>query len=260
MAAVAQDCSSSAMSLRGSDTATRPWATRARPRFSMQHAFGVSQGAHFLRQFLYLGLNEDEQERQVFDGIVPVIGSARHGEFNIRFGQPGKTLGRYIGALFPFSDATQSDPVTGTTDGLLARLDSRGRVPKIVVLDSSAEYWSRQASLIHTDVAGNSDVEPPGSTRIDLMAGTQHGGGGGGLPLRDKWLGQFPVRYAENSVDYRPLVRAALVNLDRWVSAGQDPPPSRYPGSTMRRPSRPPGLWPSSGRFRVCRSPPTFPH
>src|SRR5690349_9567567 len=31
-----------------------------------------------------------------------------------------------------------------------------------------------------------------------------------------------------NTVDYRPLLRAALVRLDRWVSA-EEPPPSRYP-------------------------------
>jgi hypothetical protein len=30
-------------------------------------------------------------------------------------------------------------------------------------------------------------------------------------------------------VDYSPLLRAALVNLDRWVSAGVEPPPSAVP-------------------------------
>jgi hypothetical protein len=32
-----------------------------------------------------------------------------------------------------------------------------------------------------------------------------------------------------NTVDYQPLLRAALVRLDRWVSAEEPPPPSRYP-------------------------------
>jgi hypothetical protein len=194
---------------------------------AIQHtyAFGVSQSAHFLRQFLHLGLNEDEQQRQVFDGVLPVVGSARRGEFNVRFGQPGKTLGRYVGALFPFSDATQTDPFTDKNDGLLTRLEARGKVPKIIVLDSSAEYWSRQASLIHTGPGGNVDLDPPESTRIYFMTGTQHAGGG--LPSRGRLSGL--VRYEENSVDYLPLVRAALVNLDEWVSAGKDPPPSRFP-------------------------------
>jgi len=39
------------------------------------------------------------------------------------------------------------------------------------------------------------------------------------------WGGQQPF----NWTDYRPLLRAALVNLDRWVSHGEPAPPSRYP-------------------------------
>ncbi len=35
--------------------------------------------------------------------------------------------------------------------------------------------------------------------------------------------------YPLNSVDQRLLARAALVSLDRWVSEGELPPPSRYP-------------------------------
>jgi hypothetical protein len=42
---------------------------------------------------------------------------------------------------------------------------------------------------------------------------------------RDDALGQ----HKPNAVDYRPLLRAALVNLDRWVSAGTPPPPSLHP-------------------------------
>jgi hypothetical protein len=34
---------------------------------------------------------------------------------------------------------------------------------------------------------------------------------------------------ALNSVDYNPLLRALLVWMDRWVSQGEEPPPSRYP-------------------------------
>jgi hypothetical protein len=32
-----------------------------------------------------------------------------------------------------------------------------------------------------------------------------------------------------NWIDYRPLLRAALVNLDRWITSGEMPPPGRYP-------------------------------
>src|SRR5262249_19114152 len=32
-----------------------------------------------------------------------------------------------------------------------------------------------------------------------------------------------------NTIDYAPLLRACLVNLDRWVTEGVEPPPSRHP-------------------------------
>jgi hypothetical protein len=32
-----------------------------------------------------------------------------------------------------------------------------------------------------------------------------------------------------NTIDYSPLLRACLVNLDRWVAEGVEPPPSRHP-------------------------------
>src|SRR5439155_1537001 len=35
--------------------------------------------------------------------------------------------------------------------------------------------------------------------------------------------------HAFNVVDYTPLMRAMLVNLDRWVSDGVEPPPSAVP-------------------------------
>ena len=100
------------------------------------YGFGVSQSSHLLRHLLYLGLNEDEEERTVFDGVLAVTGSARRGEFNMRFGQPAKTLGQYVGALFPFSEAAQTDPETGRADGLMARLVASGKVPRLFVVDS----------------------------------------------------------------------------------------------------------------------------
>ena len=35
--------------------------------------------------------------------------------------------------------------------------------------------------------------------------------------------------HAFNCLEYRGLLRAALRNLDRWVSEGESPPPSQYP-------------------------------
>ena len=193
------------------------------------YAFGISQSGRFLRQLLYLGLNEDEQERLVFDGVLAhVAGGKRGGDFNQRFGQPSSTQKPTMSDRFPFTDTPQTDPETGRADGLLDRLAARGKAPKIFLTNSSTEYWRGDASLIHTDVEGTRDVEPSASVRIYHFAGTQHASGP--LPLTDT----NPVDGSRgqqlfNCVDYRPLMRAALTRLDRWVAAEEEPPPSRYP-------------------------------
>ena len=115
--------------------------------------FGLSQSGRFLRHMLYLGLDEDEQGRLVFDAVLPHVAGGRRGEFNMRFGQPSVNAQSAAGSLFPFADEPQTDPVTGERDGLLSRMARRGRWPKIVATNTSAEYWRSDASLIHTDVA-----------------------------------------------------------------------------------------------------------
>lgn len=192
------------------------------------YVFGVSQSGRFLRHLLYLALDEDEQGRMVFDAVVPHVAGARRGEFNLRFGQPSLNGMHAVGDLFPFTDEEQVDPVTGKRDALLARLRRRGRVPKIFAINSSAEYWRGDASLIHTDVEGKRDVEPPDDVRVYLFAGTQHTPGPIPPNEADPNTGSRGLR-PFNTVDYAPLLRAALVNLDRWVSAGIEPPPNEFP-------------------------------
>jgi hypothetical protein len=107
-------------------------------------------------------------------------------------------------------------------------LRRRGHVPKILTINSSAEYWRGDGSLTHTDLDARRDVEPSAEHRVYLFAGTQH------LP------GSIPPLDADpntggrglkpfNTVDYAPLLRAALVSLDRWVTEGLEPPPSAFP-------------------------------
>lgn len=193
------------------------------------HAFGASQSGRYLRQFLYLGLNEDEQERLVFDGVLAhIAGGKRGGDFNQRFGQPSSSARPSMSDLFPFTDTVQTDSETGQADSLLRRLTARDKVPKLFLTNSSAEYWRGDGSLIHTNVDGTQDVTPSEAVRIYHYAGTQHTPGI--LPLTDTnpldgSRGQQPF----NSVDYTLLLRASLVRLDRWVSAQETPPPSRYP-------------------------------
>ena len=191
------------------------------------YSFGVSQSGRFLRLFLYLGLNWDEEGRQVFDGFIPHVAGGKMGEFNHRFAQPSSQATRSGNSLFPFSDTAQTDPETGLTDGLLSRLAARGNLPKVMYTHTPSEYWAGHGSLIHSDLTASRDLEAPEEVRIYVFAGTQHG-----LPTFppvDSDADGYHGRHEFNVIDYRALLRAALTNLDKWVTNGESPPPSRHP-------------------------------
>jgi hypothetical protein len=192
------------------------------------YAFGVSQSGRFLRHLLSLGLDETEDGRLAFDAVIPHVAGARRGEFNLRFGQPSMNAIDSPGSLFPFTDAPSTDSVTGERGGLLDRLVARGRAPKIVTLNTSAEYWRGDGSLVHTDVEGARDVEPDANGRIYFLAGTQHTPGALPPAESDPNTGGRGV-HPFGIVDYAPLLRAMLVNVDRWVSEGIEPPPTAVP-------------------------------
>ena len=80
------------------------------------------------------------------------------------------------GATFPFAYETQTDPITGKTDGMLARCSASNTCPKLIHTISSTEYWQGGQSLITTDPLGRSDGTPPDNVRIYHFAGTQHSG------------------------------------------------------------------------------------
>jgi hypothetical protein len=201
------------------------------------YVFGVSQSGRFLRHLLYLGLDEDEAGRFVWDAVIPHVAGARRGEFNCRFGQPSLNAVHAVGSLFPFTDAEQDDPVTGQRDALLRRLGGRATPPRIFTINTSAEYWRGDGSLVHTDVGGTRDVAPPPYVRQYLFAGTQHTPGTLPPPPADPNTGGRGF-HPFSVVDYSPLLRAALVNLDRWVSEGVEPPRRRSGPCTRRSRAR----------------------
>jgi hypothetical protein len=191
----------------------------------IQHvvAVGASQTGRFLRQLVYLGMCTDEQGQTAIDGVLAHIAGARQTEVNWRFGQSSYNGPDSMSSQFPYSDVVRVDTVTQRSDGLLARATASGNVPKIMHVNSSAEYWGPQnAALIHTTPDGSADVEIPQDVRIYHFAGTDHFGQG--LPLRNA-----PGGHYSNSIDYTPLLRAAFSNLHRWIADASPPPPSRYP-------------------------------
>ena len=139
--------------------------------------------------------------------------------------------------LFPFTDLPQKDPETGQADALHRRLDARQSPLKIMYTNTSAEYHRGDASLIHTSADGVSDVAHGPNTRIYHYAGTEHSLGA--WPPTNWQIGAADptgaIDHSQNLrgvVDYSRLLRACLVSLDRWVTDGEEPPPSVHPRLT----------------------------
>ncbi len=191
--------------------------------------FGISQSGRALRVLVYEGFNADEQGRIVFDGLMPHVAGAGLGFFNYRFALPTRTNGQHEGHLypidrFPFTYGNEKDPFTGRTDGILRRARAAGVVAKVMHTDTSAEYWHRSASLVHTDPMGKRDAVIPPQVRIYAIGGAQHLPGNG-IPGERESSGWLP----RNPTDYRPLLRALLTAMNAWVREGTEPPSSIYP-------------------------------
>jgi hypothetical protein len=191
--------------------------------------FGISQSGRFIHHFLNDGFNLDPAGRRVFDGALIHIAGAGKGLFTQRFGM-ATVYGNYReGNLsptdsFPFTPGSQTDPVTGETGDTLALLRGKGGVPKMFFVQTSTEYWSRAASLLHTDVEGKKDLELDPDMRLYFIAGTQHLGGSDDIEAKGT------ARYSLNPVKHRgPVLRALLTALDASLRDGTEPPASQYP-------------------------------
>ena len=202
------------------------------PGIRLALGWGVSQTGRFLRHLVYEGFNEDERGRRVFDGVFDQVGGAGRGSFNHRFGQQSRDQLQHFNILypvdmFPFTDAEQTDPETGLTDGLIARATHSGTVPKFFHLLTDSEYFNRAGSLVHTDVSGTRDVPPPPTSRIYFISSAPHiVGAFPPAPFGDP---DFKGRASMNTLVYTPVIRALFRALDRWVADDVEPPPSRYP-------------------------------
>jgi hypothetical protein len=189
-------------------------------------AFGISQSGRFLRDFLHTTGNADERGRLVFDGLIPHVSGSGMGSFNHRFAQPTRHAQQhdhddYPVDRFPFSYSTQLDPLTGRRDGLCAKAMKLGTVPKILHTQSAGEYWTRAGSLTHTDPTGTRDEPIPDNVRVYLFGGTQHGPAG--------YPPKLSGEYANNHGDFKPMMRALLIDLVEWVRDGTPAPASTHP-------------------------------
>jgi hypothetical protein len=215
--------------LRHDESAANPLLNGLHSSVSRAIGFGVSQSGRFLRDFLYLGFNEDLAGRVVFDGLMPHVAGTRRMATNVRFGQPGRNPRHpqdpaWPADLFPFTYASLSDPISGKTDGLLRRCSLSVTCPKVMQTDSEHEWWASHASLLVTDLAGN-HLDLPDNVRAFMVAGTPHFAEANEIMRK----GVPAMSLAQNPMHAGMPMRALLIDLNAWISDGVPPPSSRVP-------------------------------
>ncbi len=224
--------------LKHGPTYRNPFARLARSPFNVALGFGISQSGRFLRHFVYEGFNADEENRQVFNGLMPHVAGGGLGFFNHRFAQPTRHNGQHEDHLYPcdifpftygnarhcYFDHRGKIVTEDRIDGIFHRHSGINdhTLPLIMHTQSAAEYWHRSGSLVHTDPCGQHDVPIPANVRIYAFGGTQHGpaadppkpGNGDHLP---------------NPGNFKPICRSLLEALYLWAKDGTKPPDSVYP-------------------------------
>jgi len=191
-------------------------------------SWSLSQPARYMNDFVWLGFNQDVNDKKVFDGVFNWVGAGDGVDLNSRFAHPEPTERNrqdhlYAEASFPFSYSTLTDPFTGKTDGRDMRCMQSNTCPLIMNVDSANEYWVKAGSLLHTDLQGN-DVPDPANVRNYLLSGLQHAGA---APANTLGICQ----QFGNSTDPNPALRALFEDLDQWID-GTPPPPSAVPSRT----------------------------
>lgn len=193
-------------------------------RVERVYGWGRSLSGRYLREFVYRGWNEDACGERVFDGVFAHVAGAGRVALNYRFAQPGRFPRQhedhvYPSDQFPFAYGLTTDPWSARGDAILKRPATD---PLVIHSQTAAEYWQRRGSLVHTDAFGADLPEHP-QARVFLFASAQHFAAPRGRPLFG------PHRNPSNPLDTAPILRALLVALDRWATAGTSPPGSRVP-------------------------------
>jgi Alpha/beta hydrolase domain len=190
--------------------------------------FGISQSGRLIGRMLHDGLDVDETGRLAFDGAyMQVPGGGGSAGFNSRFVQPTRHPSMleehdYPSDAFPFTSVVSRDPATGEKASTLDNArDSHGNLPRLIVANTSTEFWNRDASLISTTPDGRADIAPASNVRIYALMGAQH--------YRGRSRTREPYMNCVSTTDHYLTMRALIVALDRWTNAGTPPPPSAYP-------------------------------
>lgn len=190
---------------------------------------GNSQSGNFIRSYIHLGFNQDEQGRIVWDGANPHI-AGRQLALNYRFAVGGGIANPYE----PGSEAAlwwndYPDKVRHReTAGMLDRCRATKTCPKIFETFGTLEFWELRMSpnLVGTDA--KADIPIPDNVRRYYFPGTTHGGGRGGFNTAAPNPPNGCVLPANPNPE-SDTMRALTADLIDWVTKGTAPPQSRYP-------------------------------
>ncbi|MSQ73142.1 MAG: hypothetical protein EXR27_17935 [Betaproteobacteria bacterium] len=183
-------------------------------RFDRLLAIGYSQTARVLKSMLMEGLVH-AGGRRVFDGMH--VNASASGLANIFATGSGAESGTFFTPRFthPEFRGVTEEPLTWAD--IVARGTTRGETPpKMLVTNMATDYLSIRASLARTGAQGTLDVPIPPYVRIYDVAGASHGR-----------AVESTCEFPPGCLDYFPVMRATLLNLDAWVKDGIEPPPNR---------------------------------
>ena len=194
------------------------------------YSTGASQTGGYLRDFMYLGFNEDESHRKVFDGVMPTIAGTDRVFINVRFADPNIWSDQDDRHDFlqnsypPFTYAVATDPVSGIQDGVMKRPETD---PLVFQTDSGSEFWQLRGSLNVQDGQGH-PVPLPDNVRMYFNSSTAHGMQLTGLNTPPPGSNPRCVN-STPSMGIAETARALLVAMDQWADQGIEPPSSNYP-------------------------------
>ena len=182
------------------------------------YATGFSQTARFLRTFLTQGYNT-VGGRMVFAGLHVHAGAS--GQMPILEAGKGASSANASPTpnfLRPDMRGVQEAPFTYAE--IAGAMRARNEpLPKIAVTNMTTDYLSLRASLMRTGAeGGTADAPLPENVRMYDVAGASHS--------LNTTASHADCSLPLARLDYRPVMRSTLANLDAWVARSVTPPPT----------------------------------
>ena len=201
-------------------------------------AQGISQSGNFIKTFIHLGFNQDEQNQMVWDGANDHI-AGRQLAMNIRFATPGGAANLYEAGSEPplwwgeYEDKTRgrakSGMPTSMPTSMLDRCRKTNTCPKIFETFGAAEFWGLRMSPNLFGPNADTDIALPANVRRYYFPSTTHGGGRGGFSTEVVATQGGACDLPANVNSQADQMRALIVALTDWVTKDAEPPASVYP-------------------------------